>query len=137
MRQFLAEFADGPGLAGQDEIGPDLGQRMKDKAAQMHPWMGQLELWLVEHSRPVIEQVEIDRARMVRGVLRWPAQFGFDFLQFLEQFLRQAGITNLHHRVEKFLRRRFALDRIGFVNRRGEERGRNLGQSKDSISRCR
>ena len=71
--------------ARQDEIGTDLGQRMEDKPAQMQTRMGQLQLRFIEHARPVIEQVEIDRAGAIALMLRRTPEIGFDFLQLLQQ----------------------------------------------------
>ena len=76
---------DGFSLSRQDQIGPDLGQRMEDKTAQMQTRMRQLQLRFIEHAPPVIEQVEIDRAGAIALVCGGRPRSDSILLQLLQE----------------------------------------------------
>ena len=63
----------------------DLGQRMKDKPAQLQTRMGQLQIRFIEDARTVIEQVEIDCAGAIAPVPGRTSEIQFDLSQLLQE----------------------------------------------------
>jgi hypothetical protein len=62
LPQFLQQLADSFFLAPQNEVGPDIGQRLKDKLSQLHPGVRQLHALIFDFPAAAIEQVDVNRS---------------------------------------------------------------------------
>jgi hypothetical protein len=68
-------------LAGQDQGGSDLGERLEHEAAQVRAGMGQNQIRRGAHEVAEGDEVEIQGARLVEGLLWAAAEFPFEFLE--------------------------------------------------------
>jgi hypothetical protein len=68
-------------LAGQDQVGGNLAQRLEHETAQVRAGMGQSQLGGGAHLAAEGDQVEVQGARLVQA-LPWPAaEFPFQLLE--------------------------------------------------------
>ena len=81
LRKPLQQSGDGRLLAGQDQAGGDLAQRLEHETAQVRAGMGQSQLGGGAHLAAEGDQVEVQGARLVQDLL-WPAaEFPFQLLE--------------------------------------------------------
>jgi hypothetical protein len=60
--QFPQRLADSFFLAPQNEVGPDIGQRLKNKLSQVHTRVWQLQPLIFNVAIAAIEQVDVNRS---------------------------------------------------------------------------
>ena len=133
--QFLQELAHCFGLPGQNQTGPDISQRLQDKLSQVQSRVRQLQSLIFNVAVAVVEQVDVDLSRNIFYMLARAAERFFDSNQLLEQTRRIAFVIKFNDRVQKFVRPRFAIDRLGFVNWRGKNRRLHICEIGNCTSR--
>jgi len=74
----------------QNQLGPDIRERLKDKLSQVHPRVRQLQSLTFNVAAAAVEQVNIDRSRNIFWVIAPPAESFFDSNELLKQ---TRGIT--------------------------------------------
>jgi hypothetical protein len=62
---FREQIRDCSCLVRQNQIRPDVSQRLEDKSSQVHPRVWQLQTFVVDPSIAVIQQVDVNCARDV------------------------------------------------------------------------
>ena len=82
----------------------------------------QLQLYRIGKYFADVEEIEIDRARLICQMPRLAAKRFFNGTKRRKQFQRLAEIGKLNHRVQELPCVRFALDRQRFVNRGTQQR---------------
>ncbi len=65
LPQLPQRLADSFFLARQDQLWPDIGQRLKDKLSQVHARVWQLQPLIFNVAIAAIEQVDVDRSRNI------------------------------------------------------------------------
>src|SRR6266571_8353494 len=76
--QFLQELTHGFRLPGQEQTGPDIGQRLQNKLSQLQPRMRQLQSLTFNFAVPAVEQVNVDRSRGIFWMITSAAQCFLD-----------------------------------------------------------
>jgi hypothetical protein len=69
LLQFGQHFTDSFSLVRQNELWPNIGQRLKDKLSQVHPRVRQLQALILDITIAAVEKVDIDRSRNIFCVI--------------------------------------------------------------------
>src|SRR6266480_1106904 len=112
------QLADSFRLVWQNQLRPDIGERLKHEFSQMHSRMRQLQSLIVDLRLAGVEEVDVDFARNIARMIARPAKTDLDLSQLFPQIQRIAFVSEFKNRVQEFSRARFATDRIRFVDRR-------------------
>ena len=116
------EFGDGFGRAGEDQLGPEVGERLQDETPGGEPGVGEGEFGALERAIPGVKEVEVEGAGGVVAVFGGAALGAFDLLERKQEDDGFARLFDLHDRVEIRSRAGCAINGLGFVNRRKERR---------------
>jgi hypothetical protein len=129
------QLADRLRLVRQHQLWPDVGERLKHEFPQMHPRMWQLQLLGVDLCVAKIEEIDIDLARDIVRMTGSSTKRTLDLAQFFQKPQRIAHIIKFKDRIQKFLRTRFAIDRVRFVNGGGKNWRLDAGKINNFLSR--
>jgi hypothetical protein len=67
--QIREQLTDRFSLARQNQIRPNIGEWLKDKFSQVHPWVRQLHSVIFDVAVTAVEQVNVDRPRNIFGMI--------------------------------------------------------------------
>ena len=115
-RESGQKLGDGLVCSGEDQRGPEVGERLQNESPDGESRMGDSEFGVFEREIPCVEEVEIEGARGVVPVFNGSALRVFDFLERAEKLQRFEVGRDLCHGVQIGSRAGFAIDRIGFVD---------------------
>ena len=121
-------------LAGEDEVGADVGERREDEPPLVQARVGDDELVVAEDEIARVEDVEVEGARGVARTFRRTTKLGLDALQPVEQRDRLAVEFDFEHGIQIRTRVRPRADRFGFINPRAEHRSGHARQPEDALA---
>lgn len=128
------ELGHGEGLAGQDELRTDRGQRLEHEAALGEARVGHGEVGEVEAGVARVEQIEIKRARGIGGAPGRAAELLFAGGEAGEKGRGVEGGFDFEHRIEEGGRTGRAADGVGFVDGGEGGRARSLVEREQEIA---
>ena len=68
-RAIVGQFS----LVRQNQVRPDVGQRLENKFSQVHPRVRQLQSFVVDLAIAAVEKIDVDRTRDVFLMIALPA----------------------------------------------------------------
>ena len=107
---------DGEIMSRQFQIGPNVSQRLQNKAPLMHSRMRHDERRIAADKVTGKEQIEIEGARRILFPGRRPTERLLDCGEMRVQFWWRAFRLDLDDRIEKRLRPRHAIHRLRLIN---------------------
>lgn len=120
-------------IAGEDEIRPDVGQRLEDEAARGQARVGEIEQFAVDPLLAEVEDVDVDDPRGVSFRRGDAAEAELDGLGGVEQVVGAAGVADLDDGVVEIRRLRRAGDRLGLIDG-GLEQAAGFGDALQQVA---
>src|SRR4029077_10382791 len=86
------QLADSLRLVRQNQVWPDVCERLQDEPSPLHPRMRPLQFSLINFWGTEIKEVDVDLARKVARAIGQPAERLFQFSQSLQKLKRVAFV---------------------------------------------
>jgi hypothetical protein len=134
LRVEVAEvFGNRNLIAGEDEVGPDFGERLEDETPRGQARVGEVKETAVDPLVAEVEDVDVDDPWGVSFRRSDTAEAEFDRLGGVEQIVGAASVADFDDGVVEIRRLRRAGDRLGLIDR-GLEETSGFGDALEQIA---